>query len=173
MVKITNQQIEFDSNNQTSPYPPIGTILLWGGSNIDDLGSDYLLCNGTVKDVSEYSELFEIIGYTYGSGTQFKVPDFRARFPLGGDDSNLGTKGGVNQLDDAHYPHTHSLTFNEVKKASKRGAETVGFWQSGNNTTTTSVNTSTATIVTPNNESSAQKEYYPKYCIVNYIIRAK
>ena len=70
--------------------------------------------------------------------------------------------------------HSGLLTFNEVKTAAKRGAETVGWSQTGNNTTTTSVNISTATIVTPNNkDSDDKKDYYPKYCIVNYIIGAK
>jgi microcystin-dependent protein len=121
MVKITSEQIEFSSTNiQKSVFPYIGTILLWGGDAINTNIDGYILCNGQDLNIIDYPELYNVIGTTYGgSGTVFKVPNFKKRFPLGVDNStNMSYKstvtGGVKQLTNAHYPHTHNFSFNEA-----------------------------------------------------------
>ena len=54
--------------------------------------SGWLLCDGKNYNTSEYYKLFQVIGYTYGgSGSTFKVPDFRNKTFWGGDASNVGT----------------------------------------------------------------------------------
>ena len=176
MVKITSEQIEFSSTNiQKSVFPYIGTILLWGGDAVTANIDGYILCNGQDLSVIDYPELYNVIGTTYGgSGTLFKVPNFKKRFPLGVDNStNMSYKstvtGGVKQLTNAHYPHTHSFSFNEAYDYNRRGSETRG----GNKVATTSVGYGWASIPISPNETVAQKDYYPQYCIVNYIIRAK
>ena len=48
--------------------------------------NDWLLCNGQAVSRSEYSELFNIIGTSFGSGdneTTFNVPDYRGKFLRG------------------------------------------------------------------------------------------
>jgi microcystin-dependent protein len=176
MVKITSGEIEFSSTNiQKSVFPYIGTILLWGGYAINGDMDGYLLCNGQELNIVEYPELYNVIGTTYGgSGTVFKVPNLKKRFPLSVDNStNMSYKstvsGGVKQLTNAHFPHSHSFSFNEVAGNDRRGAETEG----GNRFAAVEIKRATATITIASNESIAQKDYYPKYCIVNYIIRAK
>lgn len=179
-MKITNKQIEFAANKpaQTTIYPYIGSILQWGGNNSSSIElTDYLLCDGRSCNIIEYQELFNVIGYTYGgSGASFNVPNLQERFPIGADNSsnllyNNVVSGGVDTLEDEHYPHTHTLTFNETAFESRRGAETEG----GNRDTTYSYAVSSLSIDISNNnyQTGPSAKYYPKYCIVNYIIRAK
>jgi len=67
---------------------PIGTILPWVSEFLpQQLGSlsEWHICDGQLYSRTEYPELFEAIGTTYGAvnETNFRVPDFRGRF-LGG-----------------------------------------------------------------------------------------
>jgi microcystin-dependent protein len=70
------------------PTVPVGAIFPYAGS-VPPTG--YLLCDGSEKLRAKYPDLFEIIGFTYGSVetllglSTFKVPDLRGRFPLGKD----------------------------------------------------------------------------------------
>ncbi len=62
---------------------PIGTIIIFGGNT---LPSDYMLCDGSAISRTTYSELFTVIGTTYGTGngsTTFNLPNFINRFLQG------------------------------------------------------------------------------------------
>ena len=62
---------------------PIGSIVAYAASATPD---GWLLCDGTLYDVSEYPELFEVVEFTYGGNpakTAFGVPDLTARVPVG------------------------------------------------------------------------------------------
>ncbi len=65
---------------------PIGTLLPFAGTTVPP---GYLLCDGSEKSRTAYSELFAVIGYTYGNVQQlsgnntFRLPDLRGRFPMG------------------------------------------------------------------------------------------
>lgn len=174
MVKITNEKIEFSTTNiQTEVFPHIGSILLWGGDDIGNLTSDgYLLCDGTEYDINNYPKLFETIGNNYGTSAtgKFKVPDLRRKFPIGTSANiNIGATGGSKRLSSAHYPHGHELSFSELKYKNRRGGETYG----GSRGATVGYSTAWKILWVSPNETGAQKNYYPQYCIVNYIIRAK
>ena len=77
------------------------TILLTAPPN-------YLICDGSLLNVSDYQQLFNIIGYNFGgSGASFNLPNFRNYYILGGNNninniavSNLfsgnGTTGAIN-----------------------------------------------------------------------------
>lgn len=55
--------------------------------------ADWLLCNGQAVSRTDYEELFEVLGETYGSGDgskTFNLPDLIGRFAEGGTD--VGTK---------------------------------------------------------------------------------
>ena len=72
---------------------PIGSIMPFAGATPP---SGYLLCDGGEVLISQYPDLFNIIGFTYksavylrGAGT-FALPDLRGRFPLGRDSMNNG-----------------------------------------------------------------------------------
>ena len=50
--------------------------------------TNYLICNGQALYVSQYPQLFNIIGYNYGgSGFNFNLPDFKNFFVLGGNNN--------------------------------------------------------------------------------------
>lgn len=81
--KISKQT--FISNIATVP---IGAIFPYAGTT-PPVG--YLLCDGSEVQISAYSGLYSVIGYTYktpslliGKST-FALPDLRGRFPLGRD----------------------------------------------------------------------------------------
>ena len=72
---------------------PVGAIMPFGGATAPN---GYVLCDGSEYLLTEYPELFAIIGYRYkaiglllGEAT-FAVPDLRGRFPLGADNMFSG-----------------------------------------------------------------------------------
>jgi microcystin-dependent protein len=72
---------------------PIGTIVAFAGT-IAPTG--WLICDGSEVLVAAYTDLFNVIGYTYGDPTvllglgTFKLPDLRGRIPLGMDNMTGG-----------------------------------------------------------------------------------
>jgi microcystin-dependent protein len=83
-LKRTSKQT-FVSN---IPVMPVGAILPFAGSK-SNLPNGYLLCDGGELLISEYTDLYNLIGYTYRPASQLKgystfaLPDLRGRFPLG------------------------------------------------------------------------------------------
>lgn len=101
------------------PFSIVGEIIAYTGLSVPS--SNFLFCDGSGYSTTLYSDLFALIGYTYGgSGGSFLVPDLRNRTPVGSDSiSTLTTtyegtpvsSGGnktmsVNQL----AQHNHSVT---------------------------------------------------------------
>lgn len=104
----------------------------------------WLLCDGSLKNISEYQTLFSLIGTTYGGdGVQtFAVPDLRGRLPVGqgtGAGLTARTVGQYIGSETATVPaaalpvHTH--TFNSINTtattptvaATNSGSVPVGF----------------------------------------------
>ena len=77
--------------SQLKSNTPIGNIIMIGFDGVPD---GYLKCNGATVSRSTYSELFNVIGVTYGEGdgsNTFQLPDFQNRVPWGkADDATLG-----------------------------------------------------------------------------------
>lgn len=84
----------------------------------------YLLCNGQEISRLDYSDLFEVIGTTYGStsGTTFKVPDLRGEF-IRGFDAGRGVDSGrafgssqadLTKLPLPKYSHGYGFSTNGV-----------------------------------------------------------
>lgn len=75
----------------------------------------WAFCDGQILPVSQYMPLFSLIGNTYGGDgkTNFALPDFRGRIPVGTNNaSQRGQKGGAVSavLQVGNLPaHTHSL----------------------------------------------------------------
>jgi microcystin-dependent protein len=72
---------------------PIGAILPFAGPNIP---FGFLLCDGSEVIISQYFDLFQVLGTVY-NGTAplqgvntFRLPDLRGRFPLGRDNMDNG-----------------------------------------------------------------------------------
>jgi microcystin-dependent protein len=70
---------------------PIGAILPFAGSVVP---TGYLLCDGSEVERTRFTELYDVIGNTYGVAVigvnTFKIPDLRGRFPLGRDNMDNG-----------------------------------------------------------------------------------
>ena len=69
---------------------PVGVIEMFAGSTAPN---GWLVCDGSTVSRSAYSDLFKIIGTTYGAGnsnTTFTLPDMRGRTPIG-----VGTGSGL------------------------------------------------------------------------------
>lgn len=85
---------------------PIGAIQFFAGGNSP---KGWLICDGSAVSRTQYSDLFDVIGTTYGSGdgsTTFNLPDQRGRVLIGaGSGYSLGATGGEK---------THTLTVNEM-----------------------------------------------------------
>lgn len=87
---------------KTIPLNPPGVILPYGGNVTPD---GWLLCDGSVVQISDYTSLFNVIGYSFRDATllddegvnSFALPDLRGRFPMGLD--NMGGPS-VNRVTD-------------------------------------------------------------------------
>lgn len=96
---------------------PVGTVLPFAGSAAP---TGWLPCDGSAVSRATYSDLFSVIGTTYGAGdgsTTFNVPDTRGRAIVhkagSGTFNTLGGKGGeeTHTLTSAEMPsHTHNVT---------------------------------------------------------------
>lgn len=116
--QVLTKKTNANYDTQWSSVPPVGTILMWAGAS--DFGSvpdGYLLCDGSAVSRTSYPALFAVLGETFGSGngsTTFALPDLRARFILGANDSyTRGATGGeVNHtLTVSEMPvHSHSCS---------------------------------------------------------------
>jgi microcystin-dependent protein len=82
LVKLTQQLMADDASI------PTGTIFPYGGETAP---AGWLLCDGSIVSRTDYAELFESIGESYGEGNKvstFGIPDMRGRIPVGLD--NMG-----------------------------------------------------------------------------------
>ena len=95
---------------------PIGSIIQFAGS---DIPTGWLVCNGDAVEITDYPDLYDVIGTTYGGGnTNFRLPDLRGRVPVGLDPTDqletfdtLGNSGGE---------RTHTLTISEMPSHTHR-----------------------------------------------------
>jgi len=85
---------------------PVGTVMMWGATTVP-IG--WLNCDGQAVNRITYSDLFSVIGTTWGVGdgsTTFNVPNLSQRFPLGA--TTPGASGGA--WDHTHTQPTHTHT---------------------------------------------------------------
>jgi len=96
----------------TGAAGPTGTVLPWAGASTNP-PAGYLMCDGQAVSRSTYSDLFAVIGTTYGAGngsSTFNVPNMRGRVPVGADPAQwefnpLGREDGFK---------THTLKVEEL-----------------------------------------------------------
>lgn len=101
------------------PIVPTGVIEMFAGA-VAPIG--WLICDGSIVSRMAFSDLFKIIGTTYGVGNSnntFTLPDMRGRMPIGmGTGSSLttrslaGTVGAETAtLSEGNLPsHTHTAS---------------------------------------------------------------
>ena len=101
---------------------PIGTMVPFGSAN--NIPTNWRICDGSEVSRTDYAELFNVIGTSYGEGdgaTTFNLPDKRGRVSVGLDSSQtefstIGKKGGEK---------THKLNWNEMP-AHSHAQKTIG-----------------------------------------------
>lgn len=105
----------------TEPF--IGSIVLFAG-NFAPRG--WMLCQGQLLSISQYTALFSILGTTYGGNGQqtFGLPNLAGRIPMGYGNgpgltpNNLGDISGtesVTLLSTQMPAHTHPLMVNNAE----------------------------------------------------------
>lgn len=92
---------------------PVGSIQMFASNSAP---TNWLVCNGSAVSRSTYSQLFSIIGSTYGNGdggTTFNLPNLQGRAPIG---SNATSGNGISTrtIGDTGGEEGHTLTVNEM-----------------------------------------------------------
>lgn len=88
----------------------VGSISIYTGASVPE---GYLVCDGSAVSRSEYSDLFDVIGVTYGVGdgeTTFNLPDLSSRVGMGVSANYMeGNSGGeASHVLDVSETPTHS-----------------------------------------------------------------
>ena len=169
---------------------PVGTILSFGG-DLSNLPEGWLLCDGGSYSQSEFADLFEVIGSSWGAtGANFNVPDLRGFFLRGADGgagndpesstrtaSNSGGNTGDNVgsvQDDAFQGHWHTIGEDSGEEGFTRGF--VAGAGSGSPAGTSPNNGFVNRALSPvsdgvNGDPRTASETRPKNAYVNYIIK--
>lgn len=153
---------------------PIGIIMEYPGSNIP---SGWLLCDGQAVSRTLYSELFNLLGTTYGSGdgsTTFNIPNLKGKVAVGKDENDtdfdtLGETGGekTHTLSVSEMPaHSHDLVYVKSNSTPLNNAGVSGF-----NSANTGVGTK-ENAVTNTGGGQPHNNLQP-YIVQNFIIKAK
>ena len=140
---------------------PIGMIMQYAGTSIPER---WMKCEGQTLSRTDYSELFSVIGTTYGSGdgsTTFNLPNLEGRVPIAMSTSDtdfnmLGKKGGSK---------THTLTNYELPK---------GAWisQEPDDGVSISVNSgNNYGMNTQSNQMGQPMDIMNPYIVLNYCIK--
>lgn len=150
---------------------PRGSIQAYAGSTAP---SGWLLCQGQAVSRTTYSNLFDIIGTTYGAGdgsTTFNLPDLRGRVPVGLDSGQtefdaLNEKGGAK---------THTLTTNEMPSHNHALSTNAGYYVFGGGAGNPAQGTGYGTRLSDINSASAgggaAHNNLQPYIVMNFIIR--
>ncbi len=117
---LTNKSLDNTNTFTAVPYvtppaniaQPTGAITMWTTASAP---TGWLLCDGSSLLRASYTDLFGVIGTTFGSadGTHFTLPDFRDRFPIGKSGTkSLASTGGAEtvNLQHSHTAATGSTT---------------------------------------------------------------
>ena len=87
------------ANSSIPATSPTGSIVMWSGTSIID---GFLFCDGSLKNKTDFPDLFAILGNTYGTQTasQFYLPNLQDKFAIGKGStySTLGATGGASTV---------------------------------------------------------------------------
>lgn len=160
----------------------VGEIISYTGVSVPS--SNWLFCDGSSYSASSYSELYSVIGTTYGgSGDNFNVPDLRSKIVVGSDNNSVltTTYGGssvstggnmtmsVNQL--ATHNHSISITPSPMLQSFSQNNAIQGIGAgTGDIVKTATYAQATYTGTAGNAGNSA--DLLPPFSVCNFIIRA-
>jgi microcystin-dependent protein len=87
---------------------PLGSVTMWAGDS-GDVPTGWDLCDGSAISRSTYSDLYTLLGNTFGAGdgsTTFNLPDMRDRFVVGAGSSYARNAQGGSTSNDIGHTHT-------------------------------------------------------------------
>ena len=150
---------------------PIGSILEYPTSDSTKIPNGYLVCDGSEISRTEYPELFDIIGTSYGAGngtTTFNLPSKKGRIGVGYDSSDtdfdtIGKTGGSKELQAHAHEFTVAGNVNPTSHSYSSDYFTYAGWGS-------SFHDSYYGTRSTGNGNSGNLQ---PYVVVNYIIKAK
>ena len=165
--------------DKTGYVIPVGTIVPYGGESAPQ---GWLMCNGNSVNSTNYQDLFNVIGHTYGGGgDNFNLPDLEGRVPVGKNTDTfnaLGKTGGEEKhtLSIGEMPsHNHDITESEHSHdIPVRDGTSMGHVGTGNAKQSKTYHTGgSKTNITINNkgDGNAHNNLQP-YLVINYIIKA-
>ena len=172
--KVLASKVGTGKGGVTGDTLPIGAVIEW---NSDIIPANWLLCNGQEVSRTDYAELFEILGTTYGEGdgsTTFNLPNRKGNVAVGKneDDEDLDTLGKTGGEKD------HTLTIDEMpshdhQKADEWGTASNSYgytnvWHYSAEILKTDVNIRTGKT----GGGEAHNNLQP-YTVANFIIKAK
>jgi microcystin-dependent protein len=169
---------------------PVGTVVTFAGELTSSSSSPlanmavieeqgWTLCDGRTLLISQYPELFTVLGYLYGGDkSQFKIPDYRGIFLRGVDDREANNDEGKDPdrprkvgsaQEDALQKHQHS--YNQVPNPS--GTTIVANTGEGTpaNEATNLTGEPTDSLLSSPGKVRSSEETRPKNITVYYIIK--
>ena len=118
--RLTLLAAEINAISSGTTVVPTGGVIDFAGSS-GSLPSGYLLCDGTVYNIADYTDLGALLGSTYGGNgtTTFGVPDTRGRVVAGQDDmggssANRVTDAQADSLGGVLGAEDHTTTISEM-----------------------------------------------------------
>lgn len=161
--------------NVVNKNTPAGLISLFGGSVVP---TGWLICDGSAVSRTTYSNLFSVIGTTYGTGdgsTTFNLPNLKGKIPVGYDSNDndfnaIGKTGGGKQI---MIPMQWYTDFIDMRM--KTGLS-IPSWENFRKTASGSTGTSiletanTAVMGVNENTTSDTNGNLQPYIVFNYII---
>ena len=155
-------------SSATNDSLPIGMIM---PSASQGSITDWLLCDGSAVSRTEYSELYNAIGTTYGSGdgsTTFNLPNIAGKMIIGldPDDTDFSTIGGTGGS------KTHTMTLEELAEHDHIQFTGGGQLTNTNSTSGDCVVGRTNTTTTSKTGESKPMDIMNPYIVLNYYIKA-
>jgi len=165
--------IEDSGENAVSLGSPTGSVIPFAGSSAP---SGWFFCNGQEISRSTNSNLFSVIGETFGAGdgsTTFGLPDLRDRFALGANSIGGSDAGRVDNFStapgDSGGSDDHQLTEAEMPSHTHSG---VASFTLGSGDTEGSSGRVTGSKNTDSTGGDQAHNNMPPFLALNYIIKA-
>lgn len=160
-----------------------GSMFVWPGE-LTNIPNGALLCNGQAVSRSQFSDLFGIIGVTYGAGdgfTTFNLPNVQDKVVIGASGTKpVGSSGGNNSIvlqesqlpeitpvvDDPGHAHGQQIFNNNVAGAAGSQGSSVA-----NNTSVGTTDTATTGITIEPFGSGDPIDITPAYLALPWLIQ--